>query len=366
MLDDLMELKRKGASDESRLEEKVKEAIRKNIQKYIVEEAIISQSGERTVKIPVKGLELPRFRYGNNQGGEGLGSGRGDAAEGDTVGEPGDEAGQDTGEHAYETEVEVDDIVNIAFEELGLPDLRDMDNDKLAGRKLVFETVRKAGPMSRLDTKRTLRVNIKRNAMGGSPVIGTIVRDDLRFKSFDDKPVPRNNALILCMMDVSGSMDQKKKFLVRTTLWWIKRYLQLKYDGLAFEFIIHDTESRLVDERAFFNISTGGGTSISSAFKLAWEVIQQNYDAQKWNIYPFYFSDGENWEPDNKDAIEFANILVEASRMFYYGQVAAGSWAKFKDILREGVIDQDRLAIAEIDDKDAVMRAIKLFLDMGG
>jgi hypothetical protein len=161
-------------------------------------------------------------------------------------------------------------------------------------------------------------------------------------------------------------MTEHKKYLVRMTLWWIKKHLERVDDGLAFEFIIHDTKAQAVNEELFFNTTTGGGTYISSAYELAMKVIQKGYPHMEWNIYPFYFSDGENWEDDNKKAVELARKLASISRMFYYGQVASTNYATFMKTLTKGCEGVANLVTAEINEDRDVVTAIKRFLHRGG
>jgi len=363
VVEDLNELRRKGECDEKRLEEKIKEAVRKDIKKYITEEALLTGSGDKKVKIPIKGLELPEFRFDKNSK-QGIGTGRGkDAKPGDKIqGEPGPGAGQGEEEHLIEKDFTVDELVDIAFEEMGLPDLDDMMNRKIHSKFIKFNDIRKAGPMSRLDIKRTLKANMRRNAMNGAPCIGNILRDDLRFKSYNDVYEYKNNALIMSMMDVSGSMDDFKKYLVRMTLWWIKKYLERIYDGLDFVFIIHDTRAEEVDEEKFFKSSTGGGTNISSAYELGLKILDERYPTEEWNIYSFHFTDGENWDNDNDKAIGYARELLERSKRLYYGQVGESSSGNFNKVLDENIKDNPRLVIALIKRQDEIVNGIEKFL----
>jgi sporulation protein YhbH len=362
MSEDIYELKRKGELDEERLEKKIREAVKKDIRKYITEEAIITGDGKKKVKIPIKGLELPEFKFGS--GSSGVGSGPGGLKEGDVVGKDPGPPGEGSAEHAYEKEFSVDEIVEMAFEALGLPDMEEVGQKRIVAQHPVFKDIRRAGPIARLDLKRTLKINIARNALAGKPHIGGIIRDDLRFKSWEEEPEYAANALVIAMMDVSGSMTEQKKYFVRITLWWIKRYLERLYEGIAFEFIIHDTKALLVDEEMFFNTSTGGGTYISTALEMALDVIESRY-SDDWNIYPFYFSDGENWDNDNNRAVEKVNDLIKVSRMFYYGQVGATNWATFKKTLEQGVEKQEKVIIAEVKEAGEIAGAIEKFLHEG-
>lgn len=367
VVEDLNELRRKGELDEKRLEDKIKEAIRKDIRRYITEEALITGEGDKKVVIPVRGLNLPEFKFSNKEKG-GIGTGRGkDAKPGDKINmEPGPGAGQGEGEHFLEKEFTVDELVNIAFEELGLPDLDEMQNRSIHSKNIKFNDIRKAGPVSRVDVRRTLKSNIRRHAIDGNPRIGEITRDDLRFKSYNEIYEYKNNALIMSMMDVSGSMDDFKKYLVRMTLWWIKKYLERIYDGLEFVFIIHDTRAEEVDEDKFFKSSTGGGTNISSAYELGLKVLDARYPSSEWNIYSFHFTDGENWDNDNEKAISFALELLVRSKRLYYGQVGESSSGNFNKVLEENIKDNEKLVIALIKRQEEIVNGIEKFLRQPG
>ena len=108
-------------------------------------------------------------------------------------------------------------------------------------------------------------------------------------------PLPATNAVIIYMMDVSGSMGDEQKEIVRIESFWIDTWLRKQYKGLETRFIIHDAVAREVDRDTFFHTRESGGTMISSAYKLALEMIEARLPACEWNIYPFHFSDGDNW-----------------------------------------------------------------------
>lgn len=362
------EMRRKGERDARRLKEKVQEAVRKDIRKYLTEEAVITSDGKRKVRIPIKGLRLPEFKFGDNQQSSGqgrLGSGKGGAKEGDRMvpAQGKNEAGQGSAEHMLEKDVTIDELVEMAFEELGLPDLEEHVNARMRDKKRRWDEVRRSGPVSQIDLRRTLRANLARTARNeGEARVGDLSREDLRFRSYTERVEYSNNAVIVAMMDVSGSMTEHKKWLVRMCLFWIKRYLERVYDGLEFVFIIHDTRAQVVDEELFFATTTGGGTYISSAYEKALQVVDEKYPASDWNIYPFYFSDGENWEDDNKRAVAHARSLAQRSRMFYYGQVASTNYATFMKTISEGLTDTGKLVVADIQGERDVAEAIRRFL----
>ena len=101
------------------------------------------------------------------------------------------------------------------------------------------------------------------------------------------------------MMDVSGSMGDEQKEIVRIERFWIDTWLRSQYKGIETRYIIHDAMAREVDEETFFHTRESGGTLISSAYKLCQKIIETDYPPAEWNIYPFHFSDGDNWSGDD-------------------------------------------------------------------
>ena len=173
---------------------------------------------------------------------------------------------------------------------------------------------------------------------------------------------------IIYMMDVSGSMGDEQKEIVRIESFWIDAWLKKQYKGLETRFIIHDAVAREVDRDTFFRTRESGGTMISSAYKLAGQIIEADYPAAEWNIYPFHFSDGDNWSVDDTLlCIELLKTkLLPVSNVFCYGQVESpyGSGQFIKD-LREHLGKDDRVIVSEIRDRDAIVESIKDFLGKG-
>jgi hypothetical protein len=170
------------------------------------------------------------------------------------------------------------------------------------------------------------------------------------------------------MMDVSGSMGDEQKEIVRIESFWIDTWLRRQYQGLESRYIIHDAVAREVDRDTFFKTRESGGTMISSAYKLASQLIDEHYPSDEWNIYPFHFSDGDNWSMD--DTLTCVELLkkdiLPKVNMFAYGQVESpyGSGQFIKD-LREHFGSEDAVIVSEIRDRDAIVGSIKEFLGKG-
>ena len=124
------------------------------------------------------------------------------------------------------------------------------------------------------------------------------------------------------MMDVSGSMGNEQKEIVRTESFWIDTWLRSQYDGIETRYIIHDAAAREVDADTFYRTRESGGTIISSAYRVCLELIENAYQPSEWNIYCFHFSDGDNIGEDNAKCREILQSkLLDQVNLFGYGQV---------------------------------------------
>jgi len=335
---------------------------------------LIGRRGKDTVTIPIPQIDIPRFRYGSKQSG-GVGQGEGEAGDpldqGEAEGGSG-QAGSEEGEHILEVEVSLEELAEIMAEELELPNLQEKGADKTVSTKDRFVGIRKTGPESLRHFKRTYKEALKRQIATGTynpkmPVI-IPVREDRRYRSWKTEEVHEANAVILYMMDVSGSMGDEQKEIVRLASFWIDTWLKSQYKGVERVFIIHDAVAREVDEETFFHTRESGGTMISSAYSLADQIIAERYRPEEWNIYCFHFSDGDNWSSDDtkKCITLLEERLLPSNNAFCYGQVHSpyGSGQFLKD-LRDDIGEDDRLIMTEIPDREGIMDAIRTFLGKG-
>lgn len=322
-------LHRKGPIDLARHNAKVKEAIRGDLPGIVGEEAIITADGDKIVKIPIRSLDLPRFRFGDNDQDQ-VGQGTGNSRPGDVVGQaPGGNgpgrgagAGDQPGLDYYEAELTVDELAALVFEDLGLPFLQPKEKQQLTSEVPRWNQVRRAGPMSNLDKRHTIMENLRRNARAGRPEFGGITNDDLRFRAWEPTVVDENNAVVIAMRDVSGSMGEFEKYITRSFYFWMVRFLRTTYTNVEIVFITHHTDAKEVDEDAFFHLGESGGTRVSSAYQLALDIIEQRYDSSLWNVYAFHFSDGDNWGVvDNQRCVELVNSILMHANAFGYGEI---------------------------------------------
>jgi hypothetical protein len=305
--------------------------------------------------------------------------GQGDGEPGQTLGQgpqqPGSgsgAAGEGEGQHVLEVDVSLDELAAIMGEELQLPDIERRGSEKIVTTRLRYTGVNTEGPQSLRHFRRTFKEALKREiALGvydpARPIIVPIKRD-LRYRTFRLENLPETNAVIIYMMDVSGSMGEEQKELVRVESFWIDTWLRHQYKGIESRYIIHDAVAREVDREAFFHTRESGGTMISSAYKLCRDLIAADYPPASWNIYAFHFSDGDNWSADDtRECVEvLEGGILPAVNQFAYGQVESpyGSGQFIKD-LRERMGEHEKLALSEIADKESIYASIKDFLGKG-
>jgi uncharacterized sporulation protein YeaH/YhbH (DUF444 family) len=310
--------------------------------KYISQGELIGRQGKDVVSIPIPQIDIPRFRFGDKQQG-GVGQGEGEARRPPrpaTRSSPARARPAATqGDHSLEVDVTLDELAEILGEELELPDIQDKGKSDLQRpRPLLRHPPRRprvAAPLQAHlprgaqahDRQRHVPPDTPRGRPGPRRQALPLVEDD-------HEPVA--NAVIIYMMDVSGSMGDEQKEIVRIESFWIDAWLTKQYKGLESRFIIHDAVAREVDRETFFHTRESGGTMISSAYKLCAQIIDDDYPAAEWNIYPFHFSDGDNWSMDDTLSVRRApeEAAPPAVNMFAYGQVESpyGSGQFIKDL----------------------------------
>ncbi len=361
--------------DRRRFKQIVRGRIRENLRKYITHGEMIGRRGGDLVSIPLPQLEVPRFRFGNNGSG---GVGQGDGEKGDQVGKPGEGpvgaggAGSEPGAgHLMEVEVSLDELAKMLGDELELPRIEPKGTANIVADKSKYNSIRQTGPESLRHFKRTYLRALKRQISTGDYHPGdpcvVPIKADRQYRSWNDVPQPQVNAAVIYMMDVSGSMTDDQKEIVRTEAFWIDTWLASQYEGIETRYIIHDAMAKEVDQHTFYHTRESGGTRISSAYKVCAELIDEAFPPSDWNIYCFQFSDGDNWGDDNDHAFELlSEKLLPAANVYCYGQVESpyGS-GDFIDALRKQFGEHESLILSEIEDKDGIYDSIKLFLGKG-
>ena len=360
-------LHRKGHEDQMRHKQKVREAIKKNLPDLVSEESIILSNGKDIIKIPIRSLDEYRFRYNYNKQ-KLAGQGKGEV--GDVLGREqggqqpgpgkGEGAGDQPGTDIYEAEVTVEEIQKMLFADLELPNLKNKPNQKMIVEEIRFNDVRKKGLMGNIDKKRTILENLRRNSINGKAMIKNISIDDLRFKTWEEVIKPHSQAVVIAMMDTSGSMGMFEKYVARTFFFWMTRFLRTKYEHVEIVFIAHHTEAKEVTEEEFFTRGESGGTICSSAYRKALEIIDSRYPTDRYNIYPFHFSDGDNLTSDNERSVNAVKELLKRANMFGYGEI--NSYNRHSTLMSVYKnIKDEKFRSAIIREKSEVYQALKTF-----
>lgn len=358
--------------DHLRFKQIVKGKIKQNLKKYISQGEMIGRRGKDYVSIPIPHIDLPHFRFGKRQTG---GVGQGEGAPGTPLGpgeEEGHEAGEDTGDHPIEVDVSLAELAEMLGQELELPRIQPKGTGALHSQKYRYSGINRVGPDSLRHLKRTYREALRRQILEDNynPEDPVIVpnRKDFRYRIWKNVTKPENNAVIIYMMDVSGSMGDEQKEIVRTESFWIDTWLRSQYHDIQIRYLIHDAAAREVDQHTFYHTRESGGTLISSAYRLCNEIIDKHYPPSEWNIYAMHFSDGDNWSgEDTKFCVDILkNDLLPKTNQFCYGQVESryGSGQFIKDLL-ESFKDEERLVTSKIENKEAIYRSLKEFLGKG-
>ena len=348
----------RSAGDRLRHREKVRESIRENIADIIAEESIIGKDKDSVIKVPLRGIKEYRFIYGENA--PGVGTGDGDARPGQVVGKTGKD-GQGKGEAGGRSarrrllrdrrnarRIDRDHVrgsrtaqpraacaarnrSDSRSQAQRLPPRRHSHSPRQAphGQQRVMRMLpataqhrrersvaakAEEGEGSRriaveedaLDEhhclpRRAAFQRVQRRFHSIRTICVTSIRDDTREES---------NAVVICIMDTSGSMDTMKKYLARSFFFLLYQFISTRYRNVEIVFIAHHTEANEVTEEEFFHKGESGGTFISSGYQKALEIIAERYHPSLWNLYAFHCSDGDNFDSDNPAALRTAEGTV--------------------------------------------------------
>lgn len=345
-------------------------------------------SGEQ-VGIPSRDISEPQFRHGKGGSREMVHPGNKEFLPGDRIRRPEEGAegsGQGKagkggrGEDDFVFELSREEFMDLLFDDLELPNLV---RNQLMGTT-EFKTVRAGyvtdGAPSNIDVVRSLKGAIARRTALGAPwrvrireleaEIEGLLADgveessarlrelreeidrlktriaalpfidtfDLRYQSFVKQPEPTSKAVMVCIMDVSGSMDQVRKNLAKRFFILLYLFLKRNYDKIDVVFIRHHTIAQEVDEQEFFYSRETGGTVVSSALNLAYEVLRERYDSSVWNIYAAQASDGDNWDSDSNVCRDILiDKLMPLMRYFAYVEITPRQhqslWYAYQEVM---------------------------------
>ena len=378
--------------DAKRAREIIKGRVRKDLKELINHGEMIGRQGRKMVTIPVPGINEPRFVHGLNKGSGGVAQGEGEVGQpigtggnqGDGEGQAGSEPGSG---HTRDVEVSIEELARMLGEELELP-LLPKNSQRLVTLHHHYKALRKHGIKSLLSFDTSYLNAVLRTLSDLDPemvlVPGFDMSDyiyldkpDMRFRTVTIEEERNSSAAVIFMMDVSGSMTNEQKELVRTMAFWIETWLAGSYPDVAIRYIIHDAVAKEVGEDAFYHTHESGGTRISSGYEIVRAMISPEsgyfsefggtYDMNDWNIFMFQFSDGDNWGEDNATCLELlSREILPKLNIYGYSQVKSpyGSGDYIREVKRlEGKFSNVRLAT--VNQKEEIYLALKSLLGKG-
>ena len=287
---------------------------RKDLKKYIDNGYIWKTRGDgKRIRMVMPRVNIPHIVRGKEQQGIGRGPGKpGDVIDKDAPEGKGPRAGKEEGEGII-VDVPMDEVIKMMQEQLALPDLKPKPHEVYEEKKIKYNDIALQGPASLLHRPRTMTQALKRMCASGEidqlhevpgfkdPVkIITPINSDRRYRQYKEINIPSSNAAIFFARDGSGSMDQYKCDIVSDMAWWIDMWIRSFYKRTESVYVWHDTVAQEVDQKKFYKYRYGGGTECSSALKLIAKQFDNRFPPDKWNIYIFYFTDGDNLREDNQ------------------------------------------------------------------
>ena len=326
----------RSLEDRRRHRQLVEKSIKENLGDILSEESITKENKNKKFKIPIKGIKEYQFIFGKNN--KGVSTGTGKEKRGDKIGDgrPSNKKGKSGAGNAKGEAME--ELMEYIIEDLELPNL-----DRKKFSEIVTESsgkrkgYKRYGIKPRISKKRTMIAKIARK-QGLKRILKeedlkddikrlTFKKEDLRYFRVNKKPKKESNAVIIFIMDVSGSMDSTKKYLARSLFFVLSNFIRRKYNNIKFEFISHTTTAKNVNEYEFFHKAESGGTYISSGLNLALDIIEKSYPKDRWNIYTIYGSDGDNWSEDNEKAVDALRKLCSISNMLAYAELLPSTYS---------------------------------------
>ncbi len=273
--------------DVSRFNEKIKEAVKKNFKNYISQTEKYKING-KTITIPVRRIEIPRFHYGQNGG-----VGQGEGEWGDSFNH-----GDKSGEPTYDSEFTLEEIAKMLGDELELPLLEPKNYGSVEYDQDKYKSITREGPRSQRSFKRTMKEALKRTIASGeydpeNPVI-IPEKPDFRHRYAPPIKTPDTKAAIIYVMDSSGSMKFENTLTIaKNTFFWIDLWIPKHYNKTERRYVHYDTNAREVEKNSFFKVTASGGTDLAAGLELADKIISANFNSSDWNIYLVHATDGD-------------------------------------------------------------------------
>ncbi|HEX6956902.1 MAG TPA: YeaH/YhbH family protein [Ferrovibrio sp.] len=403
--------KGKSHANRQRFIRVAKETIREAVRRSIRERALGDVDTREVVDIPVKRIQEPRFRH-SSQGGQRdyVLPGNKEYVQGDTLPRPDQQGGgggregspDGEGEDNFQFTLSRDEYLDVLFEELELPDLAKTYLKDMTAFHNVRAGFSASGSPNNLNLVRTMRNSLARRLCLHRPRAAeldaleaeiaaletfgeckpeddarltalrashaTLTRRmkriafidpiDLRFNRYEPIPKPEAQAVMFCLMDVSGSMTEGMKDLAKRFFLLLHLFLSRKYDHIEVVFIRHTSEAKEVDEDTFFHSRETGGTVVSSALAEMRRIVAERYPVEEWNIYAAQASDGDNYSGDREACTRIMQEdLLPLCQYFAYIEVLDESSADiFRSESNASVLWRDYKELADQNPNFAMKR----------
>lgn len=403
--------KNRSIANRQRLLRRFRGQIRKAVTEAVSRRGVTDLERGEKISIPAKDLNEPVFHHGPGGKRSIIHPGNKEFEAGDRVERQQGKSGQGGGgspngegidEFAFELNKE--EFMEFFFEDLALPDLvkkqlatvpeikRERAGFSPDGTPSSLHVVRSmrqsigrrlamsAGPKAALQEAREELEHLEAEGRGDSeeadalrerieslqariaavPFLDTW---DLRYANRVDKPQPTSQAVMFCLMDVSGSMDERRKDIAKRFFMLLYLFLTRSYERIELVFIRHHTVAMEVDEEDFFTSRETGGTVVSSALELTTEVIRERYPANAWNIYVAQASDGDNWENDSPRCGELLlREILPLVQYYAYVEIRAANPQSLWRVYERVKAQQRHFAMQRIDEVEDIYQVFrKLF-----
>lgn len=327
------------------------------------------EGGDRNRVLPGNDQFSPGDRIERPKGGGGGGSGEGKASD----------SGE--GEDTFRFEISKDEYLDILFDDLELPNLQKTSTNQMVDFRTIRAGYTSEGVPSNINIVRSLQNSLlrrtaltagkKRNLHELEDQLTILQKDpqenqaeililedeiialqkrikkvpfidtfDLKYNAYAKQPIPNSQAVMFCLMDVSGSMDQATKDIAKRFYLLLYLFLTRNYERIEIVFIRHHTQAKEVDEQEFFYSQETGGTIVSSALKLMKEIIEARYPQEQWNIYAAQASDGDNWADDSPVCRNLLDQdILSVIRNFFYIEITSRAhqtlWREYESLALE-------------------------------
>ncbi|MEH6570570.1 MAG: YeaH/YhbH family protein [Halioglobus sp.] len=363
--------KNKSAVNRQRFLRRYRKQIQESVKKKLGERSITDIGQGEKVSIPAKDTDEPFLHHGSGGRHTHVLPGNKDFVPGDKLQRPqggggggaGEASDQGEGEDDFIFDLTREEFLDFLFEDMALPNLSKrqltgsdefkrvragFSADGAPGNISITRSMRSAisrkvalGAGKRRELRQleaelaefsdsdspeakklTLRIEELRGQLGRIPFLDDI---DIRYHRQVDEPIPTSKAVMFCLMDVSGSMDQATKDLAKRFFILLYLFLERHYEKTEVVFIRHHTRAEEVDEEEFFYSRETGGTVVSSALDLMSDIIEQRYPVSEWNIYGSQASDGDNWPNDAKRCAQQITAILPWVQYYAYIEICEQS-----------------------------------------